>query len=67
MADILAFSQTVEDHNADIGQVLTLLGSTELKLRMETPAFLAEKIDYWGHVIRPRRLEISDATTKPIQ
>lgn len=52
---------------ADVGEVLTLRVSVELKLKRKRCTFLAENMDNLGHVIRPKRLEISDATTKAIQ
>lgn len=61
--DIVLLSKTVKDHIVHLQQVLTLLSDKGLTCKLTKCSFLADRMDYPGHLIHPGRLEIAGQTT----
>lgn len=65
--DIVIFSRTPQEHIGHVRKVLTLLHDAGVTLQLKKCKFFTETINYLGHVIRPRRLDISSHTTDAIR
>lgn len=65
MEVIFIFSTSPEQHKDHVHKVLTLLKSPGETLKLMCQ-FFTDNIDYLGHVIRPRRLEIALHTHTPL-
>lgn len=65
--DIVVFSRTPEKHIYHVQHVLTLLNNARATLKLKKCKFFTDTIDYLGHVIRPRRLEIASHKTDTIR
>ena len=49
--DVIIFSNTLEDHLADIHDVFQLIKKAGLKLKLKKCQFMKESVNYLGHVI----------------
>lgn len=61
--DVVIFFKTPERHIRHIREVLTLLMTPGVTLELKNCQLFTETIDYLGHSIRPRRLEIASHRT----
>ena len=57
--DIIVFSQTVQDHIRDVDEVLSILESAGLSLKLKKCDLFRSRVDYLGHVVRPGKLAMS--------
>lgn len=59
---IVIFSRTPDEHILPIHTILNLIRDSGVTLKLKKIHFFTETIDYFGKVIRPRRLEIASHT-----
>lgn len=60
------FSGAPEEHIDHVRHVLTLLNNAGVTLKLKKFTFFMDTIDYLGHVIRLKRLEIANHTAEAI-
>lgn len=65
--DIVTFSKTPKDHDEHTRLVLLLLEDAGVTHKLKTCAFSTNRIDYLGHVIKHRKLEVANHTADEIQ
>lgn len=65
--DIVVFSRSLRNQINHVKQVLSILKDAGVTLKLMKCNFFTETIDYLGHVIRLRRLEIATHTTAAIK
>ena len=56
--DVVVYSRTVTEHMAHVCEVLRLLHTAGMSLKLAKCAFFDTSITYLGHVIHPGRLEV---------
>lgn len=60
--DLIIYCNTFEEHTAHVRAVLRLLQTNGVTLRRAKCAFFETEVDHVGHIIRPRKLELSMTT-----
>jgi hypothetical protein len=65
--DVIVFSSSRDAHLAHVEEVLTLLGSGGLSLKLKKCHFFSDTVDYIGHVIRPGRLGVAEKNTTALR
>ena len=65
--DIILFSNTADEHVDHLRAVLTVLKEAGFSLKLKKCKFFAESADYFGHVIRPGRLEVATKNTEAVK
>lgn len=66
LKDVVIFFKTSEEHFRYIREVLTLLNNANITFKLKKCQLFVKTVDYQGHVIRPRRLEIASHSTDAI-
>jgi hypothetical protein len=61
--DVIVFSENPVAHLTHVAEVLTLLGSAGLSLKLKKCHLFSSTVDYLGHVIRPGRLGVAETNT----
>ena len=56
--DVIVYSQTVTEHMVHVREVLRLLHTAAVSLKLAKCAFFDTSVTYLGHIIRPGRLEV---------
>ena len=56
--DVIVYSQTVTEHMMHVREVLRMLHTAGVSLKLAKCAFFDTSVTYLGHVIRPGRLEV---------
>lgn len=64
---IVVFLKTVKQNLNHLLKVVRLLQNAGVKLRLKHCSFFAKTINCIGHVIKPERLGLAEATTSTIQ
>ena len=65
--DIIVFTNTKEDHSADVREILTMLQHSGFTLKVRKCNFFAQSVDYLGHVIRPGKIEFAPKNTEAVE
>jgi len=65
--DVIVFSKTHDDHILHVDQVLELLRTAGVTLKLPKCHFFQPKVDYLGHVIMPGKLAIAGTATAAIR
>jgi Reverse transcriptase (RNA-dependent DNA polymerase)/Integrase zinc binding domain len=65
--DVIVFSSDREAHLARVAEVLTVLCNAGLSLKLQNCRFLAEMVNYLGHVFRPGRLGVAEKNTEALK
>ena len=65
--DVIVFSKNEEEHVAHVDEVLTLLRSAGVSLKLKKCEFFKPKVDYLGHVITPGKLAVATENTKAFE
>lgn len=66
-SEIAIYSETSGAHIKDTGMVLRLLNDTSVTFKHQNCAFFINGTDYFGHIIRPGRPDLSDHSTVAIR
>ncbi len=61
--DVIVFSPTLEDHLHHLEQVLRVAG---LKLKPSKCRFVAEKVEYLGHILTPKGVKPNPTTISAV-
>ena len=56
--DVIVYSRTVTEHMAYVREVMRLLHTAGVSLKLAKCAFFDTSVTYLGHVVRPGRLEV---------
>lgn len=62
--DAIVFSNTVTDHIRHVDYILALLWNAKISLKLKTYFSFQPRLDYFGHIIEPRRLSVAKNTTE---
>ena len=65
--DIIIFSKSAEEHLKHVEQVLSVLRTAGLSLKLSKCNFFTDTVDYLGHVIRPGLLQVATKNTEAIK
>ena len=65
--DVIVFSKDTNEHVAHVDEVLTLLRSAEVSLKLKKCDFFQPKVDYLGHFITPGKLSVAANNTKAFE
>ena len=65
--DIIIYSKTMNAHVGHLDEVLTLLGTAGLSLKLAKCFFFKDTVDYLGHVIRPGKLAVAVKNTDSLR
>ena len=65
--DVIIFSKDTNEHVAHVDEVLTLLRSAGVSLKLKKCEFFQPKVDYLGHVITPGELAVATENTKAFE
>ena len=65
--DAIVFSKDTNKHVAHVEQMLTLLRSAGVSLKVKECEFFQPKVDYLGHVITPGKLAVATENTKAFE
>lgn len=64
--DVIVFSPTLEDHLQHLQQVLQRIRDAGLKLKTSKCRFIAEEVEYLGHILTPSGLKPNPNTTSAV-
>lgn len=64
--DVIIFSRSAEDHLRHVDEVLQVLRSSGMTLRLNKCHFFVNTVDYLGHVIRPGLLQVAQKNIEAI-
>ena len=62
--DVIVFSKDTNEHVAHVDEVLTLLRSAGVSIKLKKCEFFQPKLDYLGHIITPGKLAVATENTK---
>ena len=65
--DIIVFSRSIEDHFQHLGEILAILKEAGLSLKLKKCNFFTKTVDYFAHVMRPGKLEVSEKNTAALK
>jgi hypothetical protein len=65
--DIIIYSKTMDAHVGHLDEVLALLGTAGLSLKLSKCFFFKDTVDYLGHVIRPGKLAVAVKNTESLR
>lgn len=60
--DVIIFSRSYAEHVKQLDQVLTLMGSAGISLKLKKCDFFKPSVSYLGHVIAPGKLSVAEDT-----
>ena len=65
--DVIIFSNSVEEHLKHVDEVLSVLRTDGMTLKLKKCFFFVDSVDYLGHVIRPGLLQVAEKNIESIQ
>jgi len=65
--NVIVYSRTEEEHIGRVDHVLRLLREAGVTLRLPKCRFFRTTVEYLGHEIKPGRLGVMDAHTRPLR
>ena len=65
--DVIVFSRTFDKHVKHVQEVLHILRSAGISLKLKKCHFFTKTVDYLGHVIKPGRLEVATKNTAALE
>ena len=65
--DVIVFSKDTNEHVAHVDEVVTLLRSAGVSLKLKKCEFFQPKVDYFGHVITLGKLAVATENTKAFE
>ena len=65
--NIIIFSKTVDEHIDHVDEILGILRTSGVTLKINKCKFFSDSVEYLGHVIRPGKLEVDGANTKSLR
>lgn len=64
--DVIVLSPSLDDHLRHLGQVLERIRAAGLKLKPTKCCFIAEEVEYLGHVLTPEGLKPNPTTVSAV-
>ncbi len=64
--EVIVFSRTFEEHVHHVCEILSVLKNDGLSLKLRKRHFFKESVDYLGHIIGPRKLQVALKNTEAI-
>lgn len=63
LADIIDFSKSIEKHMEYVNKILQRLKEAGVTFEIKKCEFFTDTVEYFGHIIKPGKLEIGHALT----